>query len=154
MTESLHFEITINAPVETVWDKMLEQESYKTWTAAFEPTSYYEGSWEEGSKIKFLASDGSGMTSQIVKNVPERFISIEHLGEIHGGIEDTTSASVKQWTPAFENYTFTEQGNQTLLTIDLTMPASPASQAMKEMFETMWPKALNILRELCEERQV
>ena len=150
MKETMHFEITINAPVKKVWDMMLAQETYRQWTAAFEPTSYYEGSWEKGSKMKFLGAGGSGMISQIVENIPYKFISTEHLGEIKDGVEDTTSEAVKKWLPAFENYTFTDNGDSTLLQIDMEMGSSEESKQMKEMFEGMWPKALLILKEICE----
>ena len=150
MKEKLHFEITINAPVTKVWDMMLAQETYRQWTAAFEPTSYYEGSWQKGSKMKFLGAGGSGMISQIVENIPYKFISTEHLGEIKDGVEDTTSEAVKKWLPAFENYTFTDNGDSTLLQIDMEMGSSEESKQMKEMFEGMWPKALLILKEICE----
>jgi len=150
MKETMHFEITINAPVTKVWDMMLAQETYRQWTAAFEPTSYYEGSWEKGSKMKFLGAGGSGMISQIVENVPYKFISTEHLGEIKDGVEDTTSEAVKKWLPAFENYTFTDNGDSTLLQIDMEMGSSEESKQMKEMFEGMWPKALLLLKEVCE----
>ena len=150
MKETMHFEITINAPVTKVWDMMLAQETYRQWTAAFEPTSYYEGSWEKGSKMKFLGAGGSGMISQIVENIPYKFISTEHLGEIKDGVEDTTSEAVKKWLPAFENYTFTDNGDSTLLQIDMEMGSSEESKQMKEMFEGMWPKALLILKDVCE----
>ena len=150
MKETMHFEITINAPVTKVWDMMLAQETYRQWTAAFEPTSYYEGSWEKGSKMKFLGAGGSGMISQIVENIPYKFISTEHLGEIKDGVEDTTSEAVKKWLPAFENYAFTDNGDSTLLQIDMEMGSSEESKQMKEMFEGMWPKALLILKEICE----
>ena len=150
MKETMHFEIIINAPVTKVWDMMLAQETYRQWTAAFEPTSYYEGSWEKGSKMKFLGAGGSGMISQIVENVPYKFISTEHLGEIKDGVEDTTSEAVKKWLPAFENYTFTDNSDSTLLQIDMEMGSSEESKQMKEMFEGMWPKALLILKEVCE----
>ena len=150
MKETMHFEITINAPVTKVWDTMLAQETYRQWTAAFEPTSYYEGSWEKGSKMKFLGAGGSGMISQIVENIPYKFISTEHLGEIKDGVIDTTSEAVKKWLPAFENYTFTDNGDSTLLQIDMEMGSSEESKQMKEMFEGMWPKALLILKEVCE----
>jgi len=150
MKETMHFEITINAPVKKVWDMMLAQETYRQWTAAFDPTSYYEGSWEKGSKMKFLGAGGSGMISQIVENIPYKFISTEHLGEIKDGVEDTTSEAVRKWLPAFENYTFTDNGDSTLLQIDMEMGSSEESKQMKEMFEGMWPKALLILKEICE----
>jgi len=150
MKEKIHFDIVINAPVQKVWDTMFAQETYKEWTSAFEPTSYYEGSWGKGSKIKFLSSDGSGMVSEIAENIPYKFVSIRHLGEVHNGVEDTTSERVMKWTPAFENYTFTDNGTETHLDIDMEMPSTPETKEMKEMFEGMWPKALLKLKEICE----
>ena len=151
MKETLHFEIVIHAPVQKVWDTMLGPETYKEWTKVFEPTSYYEGSWEKGSQIKFLGGDGSGMLSEIAENIPHKFISIRHLGEVRGGVEDTTSPQVQQWLPAYENYTFEEQEVGTKLSVDMEMESSPQSVAMKEMFEGMWPKALESLKQLCEQ---
>ncbi len=150
MKETMHFEIDIHAPVQKVWDTMLAEESYKEWTSAFEPTSYYEGSWDKGSKMKFLGSGGSGMVSEIAENIPYAFVSIKHLGEIKNGVEDTTSEQVMKWLPAYENYTFTDKGTETLLAVDMEMQSTPESKAMKEMFEGMWPKALLKLKEICE----
>lgn len=150
MKETMHFEIMIKAPVQKVWDTMLGQESYKEWTSVFEPTSYYDGSWEKGSKIKFLGSSGDGMLSEIAENILYQFVSIKHLGEIKNGVADTTSESVVAWTPAFENYSFSSQDGETQLAVDMEMPSSPETKAMKEMFEGMWPKALLKLKEICE----
>ena len=151
MKEKMHFEIEIYAPVQKVWDTMLEKESYKEWTTAFDPTSSYEGSWEKGSKMKFVSTtNGYSMISEIAENIPYKFISIKHLGEIKGGVEDTTSDKVKTWTPAYENYTFADKGMGTLLAVDMESPSTPESKAMKEMFEDMWPKALLRLKEICE----
>jgi uncharacterized protein YndB with AHSA1/START domain len=150
MKLKMHFEVVIKASAQKVWDTMLTQETYKEWTSVFEPTSCYEGSWDKGSKIKFLSSDGGGMVSEIVESIPHKFVSIKHLGEIKNGVEDTTSEQVKKWTPVFENYTFTDKGVETYLAIDMEMPSTPEAKAMKEMFEVMWPKALLKLKEVCE----
>jgi len=150
MKETMHFEIEIDAPVQKVWDTMLTLETYREWTSAFEPTSYYDGSWDKGSRIKFLGSDKSGMVSEIAENIPYKFISIKHLGEIQNGIEDTTSEKVRSWNPAYENYTFTDKGTKTYLEINMEMPSTPETKAMKVMFEGMWPKALLKLKEICE----
>lgn len=146
----MHFEIVIQVPVQKVWDTMLTQETYKEWTSSFDPTSCYEGSWDKGSKMKFLGASGDGMVSEIAENVLHKFVSIKHLGEMHGGVEDTTSEAVKKWLPAFENYTFTDKGAETFLEVDMEMESTPESKAMKEMFEGMWPKALLKLKEICE----
>lgn len=71
---------TIHAPVNHVWHCMLDKPMYEEWTAAFDPTSTYEGSWEQGASIKFLSSTGEGgMISEIAENRPYEFISIKHL---------------------------------------------------------------------------
>lgn len=148
--QKLHFEIHIDAPREKVWDTMLQDVTYRKWTAPFHPGSYYTGDWSEGSKILFLgpSDDGTGdggMVSRIAENRLHEFISIEHLGLVTNGIEDTTSEEVKKWTPAFENYTFANDGAGTKLSIDLD-----TNEEFKDMFEGLWPKALQILKELCE----
>jgi GTPase SAR1 family protein len=148
--EKLQFKIDINAQKEKVWDTMLEDRTYRIWTEEFTPGSHYIGSWDEGSKILFLgpANDGKlgGMVSRIKENKLHKFISIEHLGEVLDGVEDTTSDRVKIWAGALENYTFIDKGDKTELVVDLDI-----NEEFKEMFEGMWPKALQKLKELCEE---
>ena len=147
--DKLKFSIVINAPKEKVWDTMLEDKTYRIWTEEFTPGSHYIGSWDEGSKILFLgpANDGKlgGMVSRIKENKLHKFISIEHLGEVLDGVEDTTSDRVKIWAGALENYTFIEKDDKTELVVDMVI-----NEEFKEMFEGMWPKALEKLKELCE----
>lgn len=149
---NLHYTIDINAPKEKVWEVMLGNETYREWTSAFMPGSTYEGSWEKGSNIRFVAAneDGkvSGMAGKIVENIPYEYISIEQLGEIIDGEIDTTSESAKQWIGAHENYTFSETGGVTTLAIDLE--GDNVSSEMLEMFDGMWPKALEKLKEIAE----
>ena len=146
----LNFSIVIDAPISKVWDTMLEDKTYRIWTEAFMPGSYYKGDWNKGSKILFLGpgADGKigGMVSRIKDNRLYEFISIEHLGEVIDGVEDTTSDRVKDWAGALENYTFIDKNGKTDLVVDMDINAE-----YKEMFEGMWPKALQKLKELCEE---
>jgi hypothetical protein len=149
--QKIHQSITINAPVAKVWDAMLGKGTYEEWTAMFNPGSRYEGDWSEGSKILFIGPSGdgtdgeSGMVSRIAVNKPHEFISIEHLGIYANGVEDTTSEEAKKWSPAFENYTFSETDGVTTVTIDQDI-----EDEYKEEFEAMWKKALAKLKEICE----
>lgn len=148
--QKLHFSIVINAPREKVWNTMLEDRSYREWTTAFNKGSYYKGDWSKGSKILFLGPDPKtgeegGMVSRIAENKPYEFISIEHLGIINNGVEDTTSEEAKKWTPAFENYTFKEKDGGTEVIVDMD-----STEEMAKEFEKMWPDALNRLKELAE----
>ncbi len=58
--KTLQFDVTINAPRARVWDNMLGPETYKAWTTAFCEGSSYEGSWDQGAKIRFRAEEADG----------------------------------------------------------------------------------------------
>lgn len=142
---TLHFSKTINAPAGKVWNTMFEDETYRQWTTAFTEGSHFKGSWEEGKKILFLDANGTGMVATIAENRPYEFISIKHIGIIHDGVEDTESEEAKKWAPAFENYTFTEEEGKTTVTVDMDI-----MEEHEEMFNKMWPKALENLKKLAE----
>lgn len=148
--QKLHWSIWINATKAHVWDVMLGNTTYRVWTKAFNEGSYFQGAWEQGSEIRFLGpnpngSGEGGMFSRIHENRMHEFLSIEHLGIIQNGVVDTTSDEVKKWTPAFENYTFDEKDGGTELKIDLDV-----ADEYKDMFNDMWPKALQLLKQLAE----
>lgn len=144
--KTMNFSITIKATKEKVWDTMLQQETYRIWAAEFMEGSYYEGSWEQGAKIRFLGPGGSGITSAIAVNIPYRLISIQHLGLINNGIDDTESPEAKVWSFVYENYTFDQQGDHAELKVDIS--AIPAE--FEQMMADTWPQALARLKLLCE----
>ncbi len=147
--EKLNFSIKINAPVESVWNTMLDDKTYRAWTAEFHEGSYYIGDWSVGSKMLFVAlteTGGiSGMVSRIEANRKYEFISIEHLGFIENGKEDTTSEVVKAWQGAHENYTFKQVDGATEVIVDIDV-----NDEFKEMFKDMWPRALVKLKSVAE----
>lgn len=148
--QKIHFSIAINAPRGKVWNTMLSDTTYRAWTTPFHPGSYFKGDWSKGSKILFIGPDAEsgnemGMVSRIAENRLNEFISIEHLGIYNNGVEDTESEVAKQWSPAFENYSFSDKDGGTEVQVDIDI-----SEEYKETFEEMWPKALQILKELAE----
>lgn len=145
--EKLHFEIEINAPATKVYNTMLADDTYRQWTAAFAAGSYYRGSWEKGAEILFLApsENESGMLSRIKENIPNEFVSIEHLGLIKNGERITTGPEVA-WAGALENYTFEKQEDGTLLKVDMDSGGD-----MDAYFNETWPKALVTLKNICED---
>jgi hypothetical protein len=148
--EKLRQKVFINASRAWVWDVMLADDTYREWTSAFHPGSYYKGDWSEGSKILFLGpgDDGGGeggMVSRIRENRPHEFISVEHLGIVHNGVEDTESDAAKAWAPAYENYTFADSNGGTELTIEMDIQSE-----QKENFEKLWADALSRLKTIAE----
>lgn len=144
---NLHYSIIINAPREHVWNVMLEDATYREWTVAFDPGSHYKGNWEQGSRMQFIGTGENGqelggMMAEIAENRLHEFVSIRHIGEIHDGEE-------KPWAEdgqAYENYTFRDVSEGTELVIDLT----GIPDEYVDMFEDMWPKALEKLKEMAE----
>ena len=150
--KNLQFIVSINAPVSKVYEIMLglnSKDTYEQWTALFNPTSTYEGSWEKGSKILFLGVDEQGekggMVSRIADIIPNRFVSIQHYGLLHAGQEITEGPDVEKWAHGFENYSFEESNGITTLTVDL----DTADDFVDYMNES-YPKALDKLKEMCE----
>ncbi len=147
--KKLHVRIFIDAPRKKVWDIMLGDKTYREWTRAFHEGSYFKGDWKKGSKMLFIGPDENGgemgMVSRIAESRKPEFVSIEHLGIYKNGVEDTTSAEAKKWSPAFENYTFKEKDGGTELHIDMDI-----EEENKAMFEKMWADALKLLKEVVE----
>jgi hypothetical protein len=141
----LTFSTTINAPKEKVWRVMLEDPTYREWTRAFQEGSYAVTDWSVGSKALFLTPQGEGMVSRIVAHRPNEFLSIEHLGTVKNGVEDTTSEAAKDWAGALENYTLKEIKGASTLTVEMDV-----ADDYRKYFEQTWPKALGKLKEVSE----
>lgn len=137
--KKLIFTIQIAAPRQVVWDTMLQPETYSQWTAAFCEGSYYKGSWEAGSDILFLSPSGEGMKAVIAENRPGEFVSIRHFG----CVSNETVEPITE--PAFENYTFRDVEGGTELRVEMDSP-----DQYETMFQDMWPRALQLLKALCE----
>ncbi|MBK6446999.1 MAG: SRPBCC domain-containing protein [Bacteroidetes bacterium] len=150
--KKLQFKVNINAHVTKVYDFMLginSKSTYEQWTALFNPTSTYEGTWDKGNKILFIGVDEKGekggMVSRIVENIPKRFVSIQHYGLYQADKEITEGPEVEKWANGVENYSFEENNGTTTLTVDL----DTTEDFLDYMNET-YPKALDKLKEICE----
>lgn len=150
---NLQFKILINATVTKIYDCMLginSKSTYEQWTALFNPTSTYEGSWDKGSKVLFVGVDEKGekggMVSRIAENIPNQFVSIQHYGLFKAGEEITVGAEVEKWANGMENYTFEESNGAVTVTVDLlNMP-----EEFVDYMNDAYPKALEKLKEICE----
>lgn len=147
MKKTMRFSTFIQAPPLRVWERMLAPESYRRWTAAFMEGSSYQGSWEQGSRIRFVGPGGGGMVAEIAENRAGEFVSIRHLGEIRSdGSEDLDSDAVRAWAPAFENYRFLGRDGGTEVQVEMDV-----LPAYEQFMQETWPKALAKLKEVCED---
>ncbi len=151
--KKLQYKTTIQASANRIYDIMLgisNKATYEVWTATFNPTSSYEGSWEKGSKIHFLGVDEQGekggMVSRIAENKPNQFVSIQHYGLLKGDQEITTGPDVEKWANGTENYTFEESNGSTTVFVELEI-----TEDFVGYMNDTYPKALEKLKEICED---
>jgi hypothetical protein len=86
-----------------------------------------------------------GMVSEVVENIPNRFVSVRHYGLVKADAEVTDGPEVEKWANGFENYTFEENNGTTKVTVDLD-----TTEDFLDYMNTTFPKALQKLKELCE----
>jgi len=86
------------------------------------------------------------MVSRIAENIPYQFVSIQHYCLLKGDQEITTGLDVEKWANGLENYTFEESNGNTSVKVELD-----ASDDFESYMNKMYPKALEKLKEMCEE---
>ena len=143
--KKLNFRIDINAPREQVWKTLWEDTTYRQWTSVFSEGSYAVSAWKEGSKIKFLSPEGSGMYSVIARLIPDEFMSFRHEGEVINGVEQVPTEEVSKWAGAMENYTLIQKDGVTELIVDMDI-----TEDHEEYFRKTFPLALEKVKELAE----
>ncbi|GAB0157880.1 hypothetical protein CHRYSEOSP005_31700 [Chryseobacterium sp. Alg-005] len=138
--ETLSFEVQIEATPEKVWSVLWNDISYRQWTTAFTEGSFYEGTLEEGTIVKFFDPNNNGMYSRVEKNIPNKEMKFLHLGEIYDGVEQP-----QNWGEATESYILEETESGTTLKGVIQTP-----EEFKGFFEDKFPKALGIVKNLSE----
>lgn len=150
--KKVQFKTEINAPIAKVYKTMLgldNKATYEAWTAEFNPTSTFEGSWEKGSKILFIGTDENGekggMIAEVAENIPNKFVSIRHYGLLKGDTEITSGEEVEKWAGELENYWFEEHNGITSVTVEVGV-----SDEYMDYFQITYPKALKKLKAIVE----
>lgn len=146
--EKKEYKAFIKAPRERVWDILWGDTSYNKWTSAFSEGSRAETDWQEGSKVYFLNGNNEGMVAIIQKKVPNEYMSFKHVGMINKGVEDLESEEVQKWAGATENYTLKNNNGSTELIVDMDI-----QENYLDYFDETWPKAMDKLKNLAEEKK-
>jgi len=139
--------IEIQAPRERVWDVLLQDDSYRQWTADFSPGSYAETDWQAGSKAVFRDESGAGLVGRIVTSERPERLDIEYDGLLVDGRDDVESSDATEMKGAHETYRLTERGDTTVLDIESGM-----SEAHYDGMNEAWVRALRKVKELAESR--
>ncbi len=146
--KTLHFETTIDASPQKVWETMLGKDTYVKWVDAAWPGSSYHGEWKQGANIRFTGEEGGGGTlGEVTALEPYLKVAIEHVAVLlDDGSEDRESDMAKSWIGSNETYTFTPDNGSTRLDVELSIPAEWVDE-----FAGGWPKALAALEQLAEQ---
>jgi uncharacterized protein YndB with AHSA1/START domain len=139
------FTIEIKAPKEKVWNAMWTDENYRKWTAAFCEGSYAKSSWKQGERVHFLTPNGDGMYSELTKLVPNEKMHFTHIGNIKNFEEQPLDEEAKAWTGAKENYTLTEQNENTIVTVEMDIV-----EQYWDYFNETFGKGLATIKEIAE----
>lgn len=144
--KKLEFKTDIAASRKKVWDTMLNPETYKKWVDVSWPGSYYEGGWNKGERIKFLATSGEGTLAVLEEVQPHEYIFAKHIAVVgRDGTEDSSSDVAKGWVGTTEAYSFTDKNGKTEVKVEIE-----TNPAWEKMFKDGWPAALEKLKEMTE----
>ena len=143
--KTLNYSITIDKPVDFVFQKICDKESYPNWAKAWGEGMTFEGSWSEGESFAFFDRSGSGTKARIEKLVPNECIKMVHVAMVQDSkdLEEMDDA-MKKWVGAKEEYYFTEENGKTHLEIVII-----ADEAFEPMMQA-WNQALVYFKEICE----
>lgn len=139
--------IGINASKEKLWDVLTKDEMTRSWYKAFNPGAYAETDWKQGSKVIFKDGSENGMIGNIVASEPGKIISTEFDGMLVNGVEDYDSQDAKNIKGFKETYHISGEGNKSTLSIEQETAAEYG-----DMMQTMWDKALPLIKELAESK--
>lgn len=137
----LEYTIQINATPEKVWEVLFTQDNYKKWASAMNEGTYFEGTWEEGSIMKFLDPKNNGMYNLVEKNIPNKQLSMKHLGWILEG-----ELSPQDWEDSTLDYILEPNENGTLLIGKVN-----SLDEFVDFFNSKYPKNFENIKNLAEE---
>src|SRR5690606_41867365 len=84
-----------------------------------------------------------------IKSIDEPYgLVFEHLGEVVGGVEDTTSERVKTWAGSLEEYYLTEQNGITTLRASVQIPDGDEGE---EIMNLGFTAGLEVVKRLAEQ---
>lgn len=145
--ERLQFSIEIKAPREKVWKVLWDDATYRDWANIIDEGQYAVGDWKEGGKIQFLHPSGNGVSSIIEKFLINESICFRNTADITNWKKQPLDERSKAWSGGTDSYSLKEKAGITTLTVNIDVP-----QAHKEEFEDRFPKALQQVKILSEQK--
>lgn len=141
----MQFTVEIQSTKETVWSTLWQDKTFRDWAGLIDPGTYMVGELVQGNEVQYIsAENGYGVTSLVAKLVTNEYLLLKHSADT----QDTGERLRKQeWTGGEESYALTEQNGMTILTAAFDVPPE-----LEDYFTINYPKALNRVKELAENR--
>ncbi|MFC5381351.1 SRPBCC family protein [Aquipuribacter nitratireducens] len=146
-TRTIEQEIDVAATPEQAWDVLTGDLTYRKWTAEFAEGSYARTDWREGSTVRFLGPDGTGLVGRVVTSRRPELLDVEYTGVVGGGVDDVESEQARLWAGTHETYRLTDVSGATHVAI-----SAPMEDAYYDDMVQAWVRALATVKELAEAR--
>lgn len=144
-TRTIEKSVDVAAPPERVWEVLLDDATYRVWTAAFLGGSFAETDWCQGSTVRFLGPSGSGLLGRVVTSRRPELIDVEYEGLVAEGRDDTDSETAREYRGARETYRLSAVDGGTHLSI-----SAPMGEDYYDDMVAAWDDALARVQELAE----
>lgn len=142
--KQLQFSVQIQAPRAVVWGTLWQDESFRDWAGLIDPGTYMVGELKEGNQIQFIsAENGYGVTSLVDKVIENEQLVLLHQADTQ---DSGQNLRAPEWTGGAEMYELREENGATILTATFDTP-----DELIELFNTLYPKALDRVRALAEQ---
>lgn len=143
--------ITINAPIEAVWQVLTHLAAVNEWMDDFVEGSSVEGDFRTDGTLDYTDPDNGGMRTTVKECSPnERLVIVNTaiLKKDGAVMQDTDKnyADMKPWIGCSDTYELSEKDGKTALTVTTTMPDPEEA----ENFNEAWANALATIKELAE----
>lgn len=137
-----HYSIEIQAPAQTVWDTLWQDETLRQWADIIDPGTYMVGELQVGNEVQFNSESGYGVTSLVEAMTPNKYLLLKHHSDTQDNGQQTRD---EQWSGGTEEYTLDEQDGTTTLTVTFDVPTE-----LEAEFNISYPKAMQCIKTLAE----
>lgn len=136
--QTIEKSIEIDAPIEKVYEVLVNSQFTRQWGNAFSEGAYVESDWKPGSEVVWKDKDGNvGAKGVVIENEPLRKITVAFY-------DDVNTPAPGQYK---EVYSVQPQQQQSQLNIS----AGALEEEHAKSHGPLWDKALQVIKQLAEQ---